>query len=164
MNPTTRAGIWQRALIAVVISMLAACKGNPTTPSGLQGPFAGTWQGTITDSLAGGGTATLTRLTIGVAAMPFPSRPYEITGTWHGEFPAVHSVLDFNLKGFLESSGSSDGAITLRCDVEFAGPYVFSKTIPLLAVVDGNRMTGTYMFSNCLGLGASSGTFEFVRK
>jgi hypothetical protein len=160
---TTNMRTWRRALIVSVVSMVVACKGNPNSPSGLSGPFAGSWQGTMTDAAAGVGTVSLTRLTIGAATAVLPSYPYEITGTWHGEFPGANLVFDFNLKGYLQSASSSDGAINLRCDPEFAGPNVFGKTLTLMATVSGNRMSGTTSFvSNCPGL--AGGTFELTRK
>jgi hypothetical protein len=106
---------------------------------------------------------SLTRLTIGAAAGPLPFYPYEITGTWHGEFPAANLAFDFNLKGYLQSTASSDGSINLRCDPEFAGPDVFGKVLVLRATVSGNRMSGdTSFFSSCPGL--AGGPFDLTRK
>ena len=138
-----RAGL-TRAVLAVGLilglAMVAACDvDSPTSPSG---SLAGTWTGTVIDSLVGTGTI---RITISQSGST-------ISGTWASTFPDPADNNGGTASGTL--SGSSLSA-TLTPSNPSSCPFNVTAT------VSGNRMTGTYAVFTCTI--AVTGSLELTR-
>jgi hypothetical protein len=123
----------QRLLIAVVLGGFVAlhamaCGSSPSSPS--SSSIAGTWTGSITDSLLGPGSV---RITFNQSGGP-------LTGTWSATF----------VNGAVTNGGSFSGSINgsnisaiLTPNDPLECPYNLSATR------NGNTITGTYAALNC---------------
>ena len=131
----------RRMILGGVLCVLAGCGGSsPAAPS--PATVAGTWRGTITNSLGSGPTpATLTLSQSGSA----------LSGTWNlvGPDGASTGSLSGNAIGAL-------AAMTLTPSVATQCPYTMNTTIA------GNRMTGIYASFTCSVV--SSGSIDLTRQ
>jgi hypothetical protein len=129
--------------------VLAAC-GTPAAPSH---PVSGTWVGTVSDTVAGQGTATVSLNNQAVVSL---------LGTWR--FAYADPQFDgYGTAGVMETSGKMiltlqpDAAVTMRCgahdtrDTGFLAAYI---------TVSGSQMTGDWTSSGC----ARGGTLSLTRK
>jgi hypothetical protein len=126
--------VLQRLLVAVVLGgfvslHITACGSNPSSPS--SSSIAGTWTGSINDSLVGPGSV---RITFNQSGGP------TLSGTWSASFA----------NGALTNGGSFTGSMTgsnisaiLTPNDPLECPY------NLTATRTGNTMTGTYAAFNC---------------
>lgn len=126
-----------RALVggAILGLVLSAC--SAAAPSSV----AGTWSGTLVDSLAGPGTVQFTIDQSGASAL---------TGTWTIKFPAAANSVTGTLAGTLSGSNVS---LTLTPN-NTAG---CSQSVAV--TVSGSNMSGTYAY-NCVSIETGTLTLQ----
>ena len=153
-----RAAAARRAWWLSVAIAAVGCSASPTpsTPDPFDGPYIGTWTGTVNSSVIGAGMATV----VFDSGVKLPGL-VQVTGHWTFTFP--------------ESRFSASGTVTgtqLQNDPAFVLLFS-SSTVPCPSEPDGtalrgrsgsltlgsNRMQGSYMDNGCPG-----GTLDLVRK
>ena len=124
-----------RVLVVLVLAASVSCESTPSTaPTDL---YHGTWNGTLSDRVAGNGTL---RLVIPGVAMP---------GTFTVAFPGGAS---------LSGATSAYQILSGRLNIAFEcppGSGVFNVAL------DGDRLKGTYSAPNCLTL--TDGTVDLTK-
>jgi hypothetical protein len=115
-------------VVGVVSFQSAACGSNPSSPSSTS--IAGTWTGSINDSLVGAGSVRIT----------FNQSGSGLSGTWSTSF--ANGVLN-NGGSLTGSMNGSNIAATLAPSNPLECPYNVTATR------NGNTITGTYAAFNC---------------
>lgn len=155
---TRRASFARRALRLLTAIIAAGCStsSTPSTPDLFDGPYLGTWTGTVTSSVIGAGTATV----VFDSGLKFPSL-VQVTGHWtftftDSRFSATGSVTGTQLRNdplFVVLFSTS----TVPCPSERDGAAERGRSASL--TLGGNRMQGSYMDNGCPG-----GSLDLVRK
>lgn len=111
--------------LIVVVALLAGGCSSPTGPSPLQ--IAGTWQGTVFDTLSGQGAVQVT----------FNQSGADLTGTWATIYPSGNN------------GGTLSGRLNGSALTATLMPSVPQCALSVTATVSGNTITGTYAAINC---------------
>jgi hypothetical protein len=140
------------AVVLLAVVLVAACDDGPAAPgapAAPDGPFVGTWAGTIVDSAAGTGTArlVLTQSTgiSGTFTVTFTNSAFDRAGTVSG---TANMATATSAPLFLTPSAP------LSCGL--------GGTIAVTASVSGARLTGNYSALACSG--AVTGTLDLSRQ
>jgi hypothetical protein len=140
--------LWNAAILIVLLTSAPACSSGPTTPSG---EAAGTWVGTVSDSVAGSGAVTLV----------LSQQAAGVSGTFSLTFTDASRNRAGAAAGTLAAAVMS---LTLTpSSVVVCSPSVtLSGAIGATMTIAGGRMSGTYSSFTCGG--AVGGTMDLTRQ
>ena len=143
-------------LPAAIVAVACSTPLAPSTSDQFDGPYIGTWTGTVNSSVIGEGTATV----VFDSGLKFPS-VIQVTGRWtftfaDPRFSASGTVTGTQLRNdplFVLLFSSS----TVPCPSEQDGSAQRGRSASL--TLGSNRMQGSYMDNGCPG-----GSLDLARK
>ena len=151
-------GVIGRALLLVLALVVMSCSksANPSEPDDSQGPYLGTWSGTITSDVIGPGNGTV----VLDGGIKVPSGPL-LTGRWN----FVFSDSKFNASGTVSGGWLPDRSVfvllfsrsLVPCPAESDGTSERTRSASLTFTAD--RMQGSYIAGGCPG-----GMMDLTRK
>lgn len=143
-------------LAAAIVAVGCSASTAPSTPDPFDGPFIGTWTGTIKSSVIGAGTANV----VFDSGLKFPDL-VQVTGHWAFAFADSRFNASGTVTGTQVRNDSSFvllfSASTVPCPAERDGTAQRGRTASL--TLGSNRMQGSYMDNGCPG-----GSLDLARK